>query len=68
MREETLRAGDQQDLERRAKEAIKELGERWLLHPKHAPAKGQYNQWGRQELPDDLPYDYQEMDDGEIRW
>lgn len=49
MREETLCAGYRLQLERKAKELIEELGEKWLLHKKHAPQKGRYNAYGRKE-------------------
>lgn len=33
-------------LERQRRKAIAWLGEKWLLHPCHAPRRGQYNNQG----------------------
>lgn len=33
-------------LERQRKNSIKNLGEKWLLHPCHAPRRGHYNNQG----------------------
>lgn len=33
-------------LERQRRKAIALLGEKWLLHPVHAPKKGKYNFYG----------------------
>jgi hypothetical protein len=34
-----------EDLDRKRARALEILGERWLLHPKHAPLKGDYTGW-----------------------
>lgn len=49
MREETLCKGYQMHLEQKVREIIEEMGEKWLLHPIHAPEKGHYNAYGRKE-------------------
>lgn len=36
-------------LEKKRQRAIAMLGERWLLHPVHAPRKGTYNNQGMKE-------------------
>lgn len=33
-------------LERQRKNSIRNLGEKWLLHPCHAPRRGHYNNQG----------------------
>lgn len=35
------------DLDTKREAALKILGERWLLHPKHSPAKSNYDAWGK---------------------
>jgi hypothetical protein len=32
-------------LEAKRRRALEILGDRWLLHPSHAPLKGDYNGW-----------------------
>lgn len=34
-----------EDLDIKRANALKVLGNRWLLHPKHAPKKGNYDGW-----------------------
>lgn len=34
-----------EDLDRKRARALEILGERWLLHPKHSPTKGDYTGW-----------------------
>lgn len=34
-----------EDLDAKRASALKILGDRWLLHPKHAPIKADYNGW-----------------------
>jgi hypothetical protein len=34
-----------EDLDRKRARALEVLGERWLLHPIHAPLKGDYAGW-----------------------
>jgi hypothetical protein len=34
-----------EDLDRKRARALEILGERWLLHPIHAPLKGDYDGW-----------------------
>tara|TARA_R110000822_G_scaffold52773_5_gene136540 strand:- start:2096 stop:2284 length:189 start_codon:yes stop_codon:yes gene_type:complete len=34
-----------EELDAKRADAIKLLGNKWLLHPKHAPIKGDYNGW-----------------------
>lgn len=34
-----------EDLDVKRQRALRILGDRWLLHPKHSPKKGDYNGW-----------------------
>ena len=34
-----------EDLDEKRQRALKILSDRWILHPKHAPIKGDYNGW-----------------------
>jgi hypothetical protein len=33
------------DLDTKLEAALKYLGDKWLLHPKHSPKKGDYDPW-----------------------
>jgi hypothetical protein len=35
------------DLDTKLEAALKYLGDKWLLHPKHSPKKGDYDPWGK---------------------
>ena len=45
IRKETPPVWGVEDLDAKRAEAMKLLGERWLLHPIHAPLKGDYTGW-----------------------
>lgn len=44
--EEESPVGLPPSLERQRKKSIQNLGEKWLLHPCHAPRRGHYNNMG----------------------
>ena len=39
-----------EDLDEKRQRALKILGDRWLLHPKHSPKKGDYNGWPKGDM------------------
>lgn len=41
------RVWEDDGLEAQRQRALKILGDRWLLHPKHSPTKGNYDGWPR---------------------
>ena len=45
IRKETPPVWGVEDLDAKRANAIRILGNKWLLHPKHAPIKGDYNGW-----------------------
>ena len=45
IRKETPPVWGVEELDVKRADALKLLGDRWLLHPKHAPIKGDYNGW-----------------------
>jgi len=45
IRKETPPVWGVEDLDVKRAAALKILGNRWLLHPKHAPIKADYNGW-----------------------
>lgn len=45
IRKETPPVWGVEDLDAKRAEAMKVLGSKWLLHPKHAPRKGNYDGW-----------------------
>ena len=45
IRKETPPVWGVEDLDIKRAQALKVLGDKWLLHPKHAPRKGNYDGW-----------------------
>jgi hypothetical protein len=39
-----------EDLDEKRQRALGILGDRWLLHPKHSPKKGDYNGWPKEAI------------------
>jgi len=45
IRKETPPVWGVEDLDIKRAQALKVLGDKWLLHPKHAPIKADYSGW-----------------------
>ena len=45
IRKETPPVWGVEELDAKRADALKVLGSKWLLHPKHTPIKGDYNGW-----------------------